>query len=237
MVVSPVNPVYTPSEISHFLNLSKPVIAFTTSFLSHKLPKFSLGTILLDSSEFDSLTTEAVSSTALPEVNQLDVAAILYSSGTTGKSKGVMLTHRNLTASVAAYDAIRIPTESPSVCLLTVPFFHVYGYTYLLKSVAMMDTVVVMERFGLGKMLVVVERFRVTHLVAVPPVVVAMSKEGATEGHDLASLKCVPCGGAPLGKENFDAFKSKFPQVSIFQVSPLTFELQFPKEHAHFLFV
>jgi len=85
VVVSPTNPISTPSEISHLVNLSKPVIAFTTSFLSHKLPKLAFGTILIDSPEFDSLTTEAdVSSTVSPpEVSQSDVAVILYSSGIT----------------------------------------------------------------------------------------------------------------------------------------------------------
>jgi acyl-coenzyme A synthetase/AMP-(fatty) acid ligase len=229
VVVSPANPISSPSDISHFINLSKPVIAFTTSFYG-KLPKLPLGTILIDSPEFESLTTEAKgnSSTAvLPEVSQSDVAAILYSSGTTGKSKGVMLTHRNLTAAAAAHDAVQIPKESPAVCLLTVPLFHVYGFTFLLKCVAMMETVVVMERFGLGKMLSVLERFRVSNLVVAPPVVVAMSKEGATERYDLSSLKNVTCGGAPLGKDNFDAFKAKFSQVSIIQVSPQTPNMHF----------
>ncbi|KAK2413641.1 4-coumarate--CoA ligase [Trifolium repens] len=225
VVVSPANPISSPSDISHFINLSKPVIAFTTSFYG-KLPKLPLGTILIDSPEFDSLTTEETKdnspTAALPEVSQSDVAVILYSSGTTGKSKGVMLTHRNLTAAVAAHDAVRITKESPAVCLLTVPLFHVYGFTFLLKCVAMMETVVVMERFGLGKMLSVLERFRVSNLVVAPPVVVAMSKEGATERYDLSSLKNVTCGGAPLGKDNFDAFKAKFSQVSIIQGYGLT---------------
>ncbi|GAU33310.1 hypothetical protein TSUD_165740 [Trifolium subterraneum] len=221
VIVSPANPISTDSDISHFINLSKPVIAFTTSFYG-KLPKLPLGTILIDSPEFDSLTTteedKGNSSTAvLPEVSQSDVAAILYSSGTTGKSKGVMLTHRNLTAAVAAHDAVRIQKESPAVCLVTVPFFHVYGFMFLLRSLAMMETVVVMERFGFGKMLSVLERFRVSNLVVAPPVVVAMSKEGVTDGYDLSSLKNVVCGGAPLGKDNFDAFKAKFAQVSIIQ--------------------
>jgi hypothetical protein len=87
----------------------------------------------------------------------------------------------------------------------------------------MMETVVVMERFGLGKMLSVLERFRVSNLVVAPPLVVAMSKEEATEGYDLSSLKNITCGGAPLGKDNFDAFKAKFSQVSIIQVSPQNF--------------
>ncbi|WJX81231.1 hypothetical protein P8452_64142 [Trifolium repens] len=225
VIVSPANPISSPSDISHFINLSKPVIAFTTSFYG-KLPKLPLGTILIDSPEFDSLTTEETkdntSTAALPEVSQSDVAAILYSSGTTGKSKGVMLTHRNLTAAVAAHDAVQIPKASPAVCLLTVPFFHVYGFTFLLKCVAMMETVVVMERFGLGKMLSVLERFRVSNLVVAPPLVVAMSKEEATEGYDLSSLKNITCGGAPLGKDNFDAFKAKFSQVSIIQGYGLT---------------
>ncbi|XP_061344468.1 4-coumarate--CoA ligase-like 9 [Gastrolobium bilobum] len=224
VVVSPANPISTRSEISHLLNLCEPVIAFATSFSAPKLPKLRLGTILLDSPEFDSLTTTTAAS--IPrggvEVSQSDVAAVLYSSGTTGKVKGVMLTHRNLMATVAGYDAVRVRTESPAVYLYTVPYFHVYGFTYCLRSVAMMDTVLVMERFGLGKMLDAVERFGLTHLVAAPPVVVAMSKNGVTEGHDLSSLQGVACGGAPLGKETVAAFKLKFPRVLLVQGYGLT---------------
>ncbi|CAK8541138.1 unnamed protein product [Lathyrus sativus] len=231
VVVSPVNPASSPSEISHLINLSKPVIAFTTSVSFHKLPKLPFGTILIDSPEFDSLMTEDNTSPVSPVVNQSDVAAILYSSGTTGKSKGVMLTHRNVMAALATHyavristesPAVRISTESPAVCLPTVPYFHVYGFTYLLKSMAMLETLVVMERFGLEKMLGALQRFRVTNLAVAPPIVVAMCKERVTEGYDLSSLKWVACGGAPLGKDNFDAFKAKFPQVSILQGYGLT---------------
>lgn len=221
VVLSPANPASTRSEISHLLALSKPVIAFATSFSAHKLPNLPLRTILLDSPEFDSLMTAVASSAAPPaeEVRQSDLAVVLYSSGTTGKAKGVMLTHRNLTAAMAAYDAVRVQTERPAVFLHTVPYFHVYGFTSVMRSVMMMDTVVVMGRFFLGKMLAAVERFRVTNLSTAPPLVVAMSKEGVTEGYDLTSLKGISCGGAPLGKETVAAFKSKFPGILLVQVS------------------
>ncbi|KAJ1427510.1 AMP-dependent synthetase/ligase [Sesbania bispinosa] len=223
VVLSPANPTSTRSEISNLLKLSQPVIAFTTSFSANKLQSLPLGTILLDSPEFDSLLKTA-SSIPPPnaEVSQSDVAAVLYSSGTTGKSKGVMLTHRNLTAMVAISDTVRVQTEGPAVYLHTAPYFHVYGFTSILRSVAMMDTVVVMERFGLGKMLGAVEKFRLTHVVTAPPVVVAMSREGVTEGYDLTSLKVVICGGAPLGNHNATVFKSKLPGVLLSQGYGLT---------------
>ncbi|CAL5418014.1 unnamed protein product [Camellia sinensis] len=90
------------------------------------------------------------------------------------------------------------------------PFFHVYGFFNSLKSVAVSETVVVMERFDLRKMMKAVEEFRVTNAVAAPPMVVAMAKEDVAEGYDLRSLEGVGCGGSPLAKEVIAAFKAKF---------------------------
>ncbi|KAI4348283.1 hypothetical protein L6164_009020 [Bauhinia variegata] len=226
VIVSPANPISTDSEISRLVELSKPIIAFATSSTGDKLPKLCLGAILLDSPEFDSLmtTTNTHSNLPLPraEVSQSDVAAILYSSGTTGKMKGVMLTHRNLTASVASYNSASPQRKSPALFLHTMAYFHVYGFAYCLRSVALSETVVLMERFSLRGMLSAVEKFRVTHLALVPPVVVAMIKIGITEGYDLSSLEGVRCGAAPLGKDIVAAFHRKFPTVVLAQGYGLT---------------
>ena len=219
VVVSPANPISTHSEISHIIELCKPVITFATSSTVEKLPTLRFRTVLIDSPEFDSLMKKRAMQ-ALPriEVSQSDLAAILYSSGTTGKVKGVMLTHRNLTASAASYYATTSQRKNPAVFLHTMPYFHVYGFTYCLRSVALSETVVIMEKFSFERMLSAVEEFKVTHIAVVPPLVVAMIKGGVTDGYDLSSLEGMSCGAAPLGKDVFSAFKLKFPKVTLVQV-------------------
>lgn len=227
-MISPANPISTESEISHQISLSNPVIAFAISKTCHKLPKLKHGTILIDSPEFDSIITMSPAATTARQdlekvtVNQSDLAAIMYSSGTTGKVKGVMLTHRNLMAVIAGYYPFKQERKSPTVMLYTVPYFHVFGFFYSFKSVALSETVVVMERFDLKKMLRAVEKFRVTHLAVAPPVVVAMAKSDLTDGYDLRSLETVGCGGAPLGKDVMKVFTDRFPTVDLWQGYGLT---------------
>ncbi|KAI8019556.1 4-coumarate--CoA ligase-like 9 [Camellia lanceoleosa] len=223
IVVSPANPSSTDSEIAREIKLSKPVIAFATSTTCSKLPNLRFGTILIDSLKFESMMTSSTRELSRVEVSQSDIAAIMYSSGTTGEVKGVMLTHRNLIAAVASYYVQRVEErDSAPVLLYTMPFFHVYGFFYSLKSVAVSETVVVMERFDLKKMIRAVEEFRVTNAAAAPPVVVAMAKEDVAEGYDLRSLEGVGCGGSPLAKEVIAAFKAKFPFVRLLQGYGLT---------------
>lgn len=219
VVISPANPVSTPSEISRQIKLSKPVIAFATSETCNKLPKLRYRTILIDSPEFESMMTCSVSQLSIAEVSQSDVAAIMYSSGTTGQVKGVMLTHRNLIAIVAEYFAVRPLWTSQARLLYTVRYFHIFGLFYCLKSVALSETVVLMPKFDFKNMLRAVEEFRVTNIAVAPPVVVAMLKGDVTDGYDLSSLEAVGSGGAPLGKDVIKAFKDKFPSVCLFQVS------------------
>lgn len=221
VIISPANPVNTESEISRQIQLSNPVIAFATSSAVHKLPKLKHRTILIDSPEFDSMTMSWNSKHELDRAKlcQSDVAAIMYSSGTTGRVKGVMLTHRNLTAAVASSFASSPKRVSPAVMLFTMPYFHIYGLFFCFRAAALMETAVVMQRFDLKMMLKAVEEFRVTHAAVTPPIVVAMSKGGSTDGYDLSSLETVACGAAPLGKDAIMAFASKFPKVVLVQVS------------------
>ncbi|XP_030953653.1 4-coumarate--CoA ligase-like 9 isoform X1 [Quercus lobata] len=229
VVISPANPLNTDSEISRLIQLCNPVIAFSTSSSAHKLSNITtlrFKTILLDSPEFDSMTTSSPPIQKLDhvEVRQSDLAAIFYSSGTTGTVKGVMVSHRNLMANVAgAYANRTTERKSPAVLLCTVPYFHMYGYSFFLKSVAMSECAVVMERFDLRKMVRAMEEFRVTHLALAPPLLVAMAKnDDVTGGCDLSSLEEVVCGGAPLGKDVISAFLARFPRVALLQGYGLT---------------
>ncbi|XP_014627605.1 4-coumarate--CoA ligase-like 9 isoform X2 [Glycine max] len=226
VVVSPANPISTRSDLTRFFHLSKPAIVFTVTSVVEKTQDFHVRTVLLDSPEFDSLTKTRIQihppSPLVSPVTQSDVAAILYSSGTTGMMKGVVMTHRNLTALAAGYDAVRVNRKYPAVFFFTMPFFHVYGFTLSFRAMVLSETVVIMERFSLRGMLSAVERFGVTHLAVVPPLMVALTKDSVTNGYDLKTLEGVTCGSSPLGKETAEAFKAKFPNVMILQGYGLT---------------
>ncbi|XP_021905764.1 4-coumarate--CoA ligase-like 9 [Carica papaya] len=235
VVISPANPLASDSEVSHQLQLSKPVIAFATSQTAHKLPSLPKGIVLLDSLEFLSWLAQpgcdsgdGLSFIERVHVSQSDPAAILYSSGTTGRVKGVLLTHRNLIAVTGqvlrSEDGSEDTEESlpHPVSLFTLPLFHVFGFFLLAKAVATGETVVLMEKFDFEGMLRAVERYRIVYAPVSPPLVVAMVTSELTDKYDLSSLMALACGGAPLGKETVERFKQKFPNVEIVQGYGLT---------------
>jgi acyl-CoA synthetase (AMP-forming)/AMP-acid ligase II len=126
-----------------------------------------------------------------------DLAVLPFSSGTTGLSKGVMLTHRNLVANMEQVRAIhRIGERDVLVGLL--PFFHIYGQTVVVNlGLSQGATIVVMPRFEMGLFLDLLERHRVTRAHIAPPVVLGLAKAPGVEGRDLA-LQVVISGAAPL---------------------------------------
>ncbi|GMJ14005.1 hypothetical protein like AT5G63380 [Hibiscus trionum] len=237
IVISPANPLSSDSEIAHqlqpirhWLQLTKPVIAFATSKTSSKLPSLKLGTIILDSPEFISFLSEQdVDHDVINrvQVSQHDTAAILYSSGTTGRVKGVMLSHRNIIALIAGFFHIRYPENDtdpplPTATFLTVPLFHVFGLFILLRSFSMGRTAVFTERFDFEGMLRAIEKYKVAHISVSPPLVLALTKSDLTNKYDLSSLRMLGSGGAPLGKEVAERFKEKFPTMELIQGYGLT---------------
>jgi long-chain acyl-CoA synthetase len=129
-----------------------------------------------------------------------DLLALPYSSGTTGLPKGVMLTHRNLTANHLQF-AAALGVGPESRTLIYLPFYHIYGCMLLGGSVAAGATQVIMERFEAGACLAHIERHRVTHWFAVPPILLLFASSAEIEGRDLRSVTCVMTGAAPLPPE------------------------------------
>ncbi|MFK4145875.1 4-coumarate--CoA ligase family protein [Streptomyces sp. NPDC004065] len=127
-----------------------------------------------------------------------DVAALPYSSGTTGVPKGVMLTHRQIATNLAQLDSA-ISSGPGERVLAVLPFFHIYGLTALMNAPLRKGaTVVVLPRFELDTFLAAVQNHRITSLYVAPPIVLALAKHPAVAQYDLSSLKYVISAAAPL---------------------------------------
>ena len=130
-----------------------------------------------------------------------DLAALPYSSGTTGLPKGVMLTHHNLTSNVRQTLATGL-TSSYAVLLDFLPFFHIYGMTVLMAcGYAIGASQVVMPRFDPALCLELIQRHRVTNLFVAPPALLALANFPEIDRYDLSSLEFVLSGAAPLPPE------------------------------------
>ncbi|BAT79341.1 hypothetical protein VIGAN_02221400 [Vigna angularis var. angularis] len=231
VTVAPANPLSTASELTHLVRLTKPAIAFATSAVASNIPALKFGTVLTDSPLFLSMLDANVDSHSRApgvEVSQSESAAILFSSGTTGRVKGVFLTHRNFIALISGYYHLRNnqlaagEAETQPVSLITLPLFHVFGFFMLVRSIALGETLVLMQRFDFEGMLKTVERYKISMMPVSPPLVVALAKSELVNKYDISSLRMLGCGGAPLGEQVASDFKAKFPNVEISQGYGLT---------------
>ncbi|MGZ3116175.1 4-coumarate--CoA ligase family protein [Streptomyces sp. H62] len=127
-----------------------------------------------------------------------DIAALPYSSGTTGTPKGVMLTHRQIATNLAQLEPL-VPAGPGERILAVLPFFHIYGLTALMNAPLRLGaTVVVLPRFDLEQFLAAIQNHRITGLYVAPPIVLALAKHPLVADYDLTSLKYVLSAAGPL---------------------------------------
>ena len=191
-IVTSINPLLTADEIAKQLRSAAAAAVIVAEPLraavaDSGLPAFALEA--LPSGDGDPGT---------PSVDPAeDLAVLPFSSGTTGLSKGVMLTHRNLVANMEQIRAVhRIDEHDVLIGLL--PFFHIYGQTVVINlGLSQGATIVTMPRFDMGGFLDLLEQHQVTRAHIAPPVVLGLAKAPGVEGRDLA-LRVVISGAAPL---------------------------------------
>jgi len=141
-----------------------------------------------------------------------DLAFLVYSSGTTGLPKGVMLTHTNVVANLVQlldmdykYNGLHHtgePDGKGDKQLAILPFFHIYGLTCIaLQGLKMGLQVVVMPKFDLERTCQIIQAHQITYICIPPPIVLALAKNPIVDKYDLSSVKWLNSGAAPLGKE------------------------------------
>lgn len=240
-IATTANPMYTVSELSKQIKDCAPKLIITVPELIPKVSGFNLPLLLLgcSSSETSNFSGKIVIFSDLIKnegsldwdyftrnTKQSDTAALLYSSGTTGVSKGVILTHRNFIASSLMISADQeLAGEMHNLYLCVLPMFHVFGLAVIIFSQLQRGNAIVsMGKFDLEMILKAVEKYRITHLWVVPPIVLALAKNSAVKKYDLSSLKQIGSGAAPLGRDLMLDCAKNFPQAVVMQVGfSLTF--------------
>lgn len=148
-------------------------------------------------SVLDMLTTSAPEPMVAVDPAE-DVAALPYSSGTTGAPKGVMLTHRSMATNLEQLSPF-VPLGEGHRILAVLPFFHIYGLTALMNAPLRTGaTVVVLPRFDLAQFLAAIETHRINGLYVAPPIVLALAKHPVVDRYDLSSLEYIVSAAAPL---------------------------------------
>ncbi|SNS95776.1 Acyl-CoA synthetase (AMP-forming)/AMP-acid ligase II [Actinomadura meyerae] len=167
-------------------------------------------------------------SAGLPEVaiDPEDDATIFYTSGTTGRSKGALGTHRNIatnpvslayglmSAGVRAGGSLaELAAPQRRVTLLSVPFFHATGcHSVLVSSALQGGTVVLMYKWDVRRALELIERERVTGFGGVPTMAWQVLTSPEFGDYDTSSLTGVSYGGAPAAPALVDKIKERLPE-------------------------
>ncbi|KAJ3857742.1 AMP binding protein [Lentinula lateritia] len=127
-----------------------------------------------------------------------ETALLCYSSGTTGQPKGVETTHQNLTTATETIDLV-LGYKAGDRLLIFLPFYHIYGaVSGLLFPIFCGTTTVIMPRFDLIDFCVAVERYRITAVLVVPPVMLAIARHPAIDKFDLSSIWLLFSSAAPV---------------------------------------
>jgi len=214
--VTSVNSLYTAGELAHQLVDSGAQLLFTISpFLDRATAAMReagraedsiivLDGVAGDGHEAVTSLRDLLASTAEPPAHTAgpgDIAVLPYSSGTTGRGKGVILTHRNLVANLCQVAPV-FQLDATARILAVLPFFHIYGMTVMMNNgLYQRATVITMGKFDLAEFLRVISEHRANVVYIAPPIAVALAKHPIVENYDLSCVENVLSGAAPLDAE------------------------------------
>jgi long-chain acyl-CoA synthetase len=233
--VIPINPIYTADEISYIiqngdvkvvvaLDMLLPLIERIHPLLS-SVQQYILCETAIEKDENQSLETLSVypklkSFTSVlsggqldfcePELTDDDVAIILYTSGTTGKPKGAMLTHKNLYSNAKDVSDYLKMSESDQV-ITVLPMFHVFCLTVALNAPLMNGaTMLIVAKFSPADIFVLAKKYKATVFAGVPTMYNFLLQTPNTNPEDLQSLRLCISGGASMPVALLKNFEQKF---------------------------
>ncbi|TYP90827.1 class I adenylate-forming enzyme family protein [Blastococcus xanthinilyticus] len=155
----------------------------------------------------------------LPDPAHTDVAALFYTSGTTGRPKGAMTTHENFLSNIESVLRCRELSRDRAVrhaTLISVPLFHVTGCnSQFLTQVALGGTSVLMPRFDATAFLAAIPEHGITLLTSVPTIYELVLRHSALATTDVSTVRTLSYGGAPIAPELVQRLGPAFPNARL----------------------
>lgn len=221
-ILVPTNVMYTAEEMEHIVGDSGAKALFVVSTQSSKLapivgklPELStiveLGEPVIPGSlDFVRFKREAATSRPVLDAYSDDTATIQYTSGTTGKPKGAMVSHRNILAvldNTADLQAGPEALENDSI-LLVLPLFHAYALNLAMNRAFLgVNPIVLVHRFDAERIFSLIEKYRVTFFYGAPPMYFAFVNTPGLDKYDVSCLRGAFSGAAPLPVVILEKFK------------------------------
>ncbi len=207
LVHVPLNPAYTPAEVGYFIADAEPVLIVCDSGREEALAAVSGGTKIVS---LDGLATLASAEPGEFETARLesdDLAAILYTSGTTGRSKGAMLSHSNLASNaIVLKQAWR--WRDGDVLIHALPIYHVHGLFVGLHGALLNGSTMLWHR-SFSADAVIADLPRATILMGVPTFYVRLAAHPGLTREAAAGIRLFVSGSAPLLESTFADFEAK----------------------------
>lgn len=222
-IAAPINTRVSPRELSFLLSDADPAVLVTESELAPMVREADYepdpdAFFVVDASGEDrpySALFEGDRDPPEPAISAFDDRTIMYTSGTTGRPKGCLVSEFNLVNGAINYRT-SFDTWDGLRTLVVVPLFHGAGLVAnVLHTVEAAGTTVVYDGAGPETFLSAVESHDIEFTLTVPTTYVLAMGQGDPEDYDLSSLEIAAYGGAPMPAENVNRLRDAFPGVDL----------------------
>ena len=228
-IVVPVNAKFVAREIEYILEHSDAKAIFAHEFIFEQVQdiqfnglKVKTGNAINGWRSFDAFTTDIPASVVDCQLTEDDESTLLYTSGTTGNPKGVLLTNRNVLA-VSHMIAIEMEVKPESRLLIMMPLTHSAPLNlFLLPTILVGATAVLTPTFTPDMLIDAVENYKATHFFGAPVAYLLTASSPRIATADLSSMKWWVYGGAPLSTQEIVYVQKQFKTENLLCVYGLT---------------